>query len=490
MYTTEKLDPKEFQPAHFEGGGVLKKNGQDIPYRTVAEDTVFYDHSGKPIASIFSYSYFRSDVENPTSRPVLFGYNGGPGSSSIHVHAGFLGAKRVVYPEMIDRPTALPPYEVVNNDFCLLDIADIVVVDPVATGYGLLIDEECADQFFGLEEDAEALLVFIEKWLHKHDRWLSPKYLVGESYGCTRNAIAAGMAVGRAPHRSFNIAFDGIVMIGNTVSVGKYFNREVPVEPSVLSFPTYAAINWYHNHPSDQMLEEFTAEAKEFADNEYQMALYKGSRMSKEEKQAVMEKVNYYTGASIEYLTRRDMHFDDPSYRSEVIKDKGLSCARFDARITRPRYEPEQTELTEGIRDDASSDRYSPYYRAAVNGSIFRDMNIDLDRTYVTSYGMFDPKTKKDKWNREAKLGTTAAQMRSAMIRTPGMRVFFANGWFDMATYTGILHYTLDHANLPMDRVTVKHYASGHMIYYGEQNCEELSNDIRSFVEGGMPTND
>ncbi len=488
MYSTENLSQNEFKPAHFESTGSLILNGKEIPYKTVAEDTPFYDKTGKVIATIFSYSYFRTDVEDPSTRPVLFGFNGGPGSCSMYVTAGFLGTKRVVTSDL--EPDATTPYEVVDNEFCLLDIADIVVIDPVGTGFGLLIDESCASQFFGIEEDAESIIMFIEKWLRKYNRALSPKYLVGESYGCTRNAEVVGMAANRSLNMSIDMAFDGVVMIGNTVSVAKYFNREAPVEESVLAFPTYAAINWYHNHPTDQTLEQFTAEAKEFADNEYNLALYKGDSLPESEKRAVMEKVHYYTGASMEYLEQRDMHFDDPSYRSEVLKDRKLSVGRFDARITRPQYEPMQDELTDGARDDASSDHFAAYFRAACTGVIFPDMNIDLDRTYVSSYGMFDRATKTSKWNREAKLGTTAQQLRSAMIRTPGMRVFFANGWYDMATYTGILHYTLDHAHLPMDRVTVKHYPSGHMIYLGEENCCSLCDDIRSFLNGGMPSNE
>ncbi len=488
MYSTENFNQSTFKPAHFEATGVLPLHGKDIPYRTVAEDTAFYDPTGKAIATIFSYSYFRTDVEDTASRPVLFCYNGGPGGCSMYVHAGFLGAKRICYGEP-NRPDALPPYQVIDNPDCLLDIADLVMIDPVGTGYGLLIDDACANQFFGIEEDAEALLYFIEKWLHKHNRWLSPKYLVGESYGCTRNAVAAGMASGRSAHRSFNIAFDGIVNIGNTITVGKYFNREVPVEPAVLAFPTYAAINWYHNHPSQQTLEEFTQEAKHFADTEYMLALYRDESMTQSEKDAVIDRIHYYTGASIEYIRSHDMRFDDPSYRSDVIKDKGEAVARFDARITRPVYTPEQVELTAGMRDDASSDRYGAYYRAAVNGVIYPSMNITLDRTYVTSYGMWNPESKKSKWNNEAPLGTTGEQLRSAMYKTPGMRVFFANGWFDMATYTGIVYYTLDHAGLPKDRIAFKRYASGHMIYIGEDNCKELCDDIRSFITGGMPEN-
>ncbi len=477
MYTTENFSQSAFKPAHFESDGVLPLNGREIPYHTVSEDTVFYDHSGKPIASVFSYSYFRSDVKDTSRRPVLFAFNGGPGSCSMYVHAGLLGTRRMVYGEP-DRPTALGPYEVIDNPNCLLDIADLVLIDPVATGYGLLLDDDCADKFFGLEEDAEALLMFIEKWLHRYNRWLSPKYILGESYGCTRASIAAGLAVSRGSERSYDLAFDGLVLIGNTVSVGKYFNREVPVEDSVLAFPTYAAINWYHNHPSDQTLDEFTAEAKAFADHDYLLALYQGDSMSADEKEKILEKVHYYSGASRDYLVSHNMRFDDPSYRSDVIKDKGEAVARFDARVTRPLYQPEMTELNRGKWDDACSDRYDAYFRAAVNGDIFPSLNISLDRNYVTSYEMRE-------WNDKTKMGTTAEQLCTAMYRTPGMRVFFANGWYDMATYTGILYYTLNHAGLPMDRVSMKTYPSGHMVYIGEENVKTLSDDIRAFLEAG-----
>ncbi len=474
MYTTENVSAAAFKPAHFESTGSITLNGQVIPYRTVSEDTVFYDSTGKPLASIFSYSYLRSDVEDTSSRPVLFGFNGGPGSCSMYVHAGFLGAKRMVYGEP-NRPTALGPYEVIDNPECLLDICDIVIVEPVATGYGLLLDAESGKQVFGLEEDAEAFLNFVERWLHRHNRFLSPKYLLGESYGCTRAVIAAGMASGRGSWRDYDIAFDGLILIGNTVSVGKYFNREVPVEPSVLAFPTYAAINWYHHHPTDQTLDEFTAEAKAFADHDYLLALYEDENMSPEKREEILEKVHYYSGASREYLVSHNLRFDDPSYRSDVIKETGCAVARFDARITRPLYHPETVELNSGKWDDASSDRYDAYFRAAVNGAIFPSLNISLERNYVTSYGMKD-------WNEEAKMGTTGERLRSALYRTPGMRVFFANGWYDMATYTGIIYYTLSHAGLPMDRVSLKTYPSGHMIYLGEDNVKALCGDIRAFI--------
>jgi carboxypeptidase C (cathepsin A) len=456
--------------------------GENIHYNTVCEDNPFYDDTGKAIASIFSYSYFRSDVEDVTSRPVIFGYNGGPGSASYMVHAGFLGAKRLKYNDDIDTAQTLPPYEVIDNPDCLLDIADVVLVDPVGTGFGVLLDDTCADKFFGIEEDAEALLTFISHWLTKYNRWGSPKYLVGESYGCTRSAVAAGMAGGAGKERSFSFAFDGVVLIGNTVTVGKYFNREVAVEPSVLQLPTCAAINWYHNHPSDQTVEEFVAEAKKFADTEYLLALYKGDDLQGEELEEFKKKLIYYSGYSEEYLTEHNYRLDETSARKEIARSKGVDVSRYDGRVTLPKDVPHVTLIDNERLDEAVTAKYGPYFHSALLGPICQALNINFDRTFVDSYAMYK------KWNRETEKMNTGDYLRHAMHRNPGFRTFFANGWYDLCTQIGIVYYTATHAGLPKDRTFIKGYKSGHMIYLGEDNINELCNDIHEFLLGKDPT--
>ncbi len=481
MYRTESIKTDDFKPARFEADHTVTLNGKKIPVHTISEDNVFYNAAGKAIASIFSYSYFRSDVKDVTSRPVIFGFNGGPGSSCMYVHYGFLGTKRIVYTEDPDRPSALGPYEVIDNPDCLIDICDLVLIDPVGTGYGLLIDEEEKKQFLGIEEDAEALLNFIEAWCRRYDRMLSPKYLVGESYGCTRNANAAGIATGGVSFRSYGLAFDGLVMIGNTVTCGKYFGENIPVETSVLGFPTYAGVHWYHHHPTDQSVEEFVKEAKEWADSQYVLALYKGERLTDAERERVIKKVTYYTGVSREYLLRNNLKIDDTTFRSEVCRKEGKAVGRYDGRITRPLLEPAVREDKEGAWDDASSDRYTSYFYAATTGVILPLLGVKLDRSYLNSARFYRD------WNTEEKNGTTAEKLRKAMLQRPGTRCFFANGWFDLCTETGYVYHTLDHAGLPKDRTFFKGYKSGHMIYIGEENVRELCADIRKFVEGKNP---
>lgn len=481
MFLTEKVKADEFVPQRFESDHVITLHGEQIPYHTVCEDNVFYDKDGKPEASIFSYSYFRSDVKDTASRPVFFAYNGGPGSASMFVHSGFLGTRRVVYGEP-DRPTSFGPYTVIDNPDCLIDIADFVIVDPVGTGNGLLINEDKKKDYCGIQQDAEALLTFIESWLRRYNRNLSPKYLVGESYGCTRNAFAAGMAASGGKTRNYGVAFDGIVNIGNTITVGKYFGENLPVDKCILGFPTYAAVHWFHHHPTEQTVEEFVREAKAFADREYLLGLYRGESLSDEEKEDLMTKVSYYTGVSREYLVRHGLKIDDDDYRQEVLKKEGKAVSRIDGRITRPLLEPEKTEAEKALWDDAASDRYDPYFYAAETGDLLPSMNVKLSRSYIASQDFW-----KD-WDHTEDLGTTAEMLRNAMTRRPGTRVFFANGWFDLCTETGYVWHTLDHAGLPKERVYFKGYNSGHMIYIGEENVHELSNDVRNFILGKDPT--
>ena len=471
-----------FEPLRYEGGGSLEIHGERISYHTVSEDTVFYDGCGKPIASVFSFSYFRNDVPNPENRPVIFAFNGGPGTSSFMLHAGFLGTKRVSYSEDVDSVSGLPPYAVSDNMDCLLDTADIVLYDPVGTGFGTLLDESRGEEFFGIEKDAEIFLCFVEKWLQRYNRWLSPKYVIGESYGCTRAATAAGIATRRSPYRSYDFAFDGIVFIGSTVTTGKYFSREVPVEPSVLSIPSLAAVNWYHNTDHSTPVGKWVEEAKSFADSEYLLALYLGRRLEAEKKVDIQKKLMYYTGVSEEYLKEHGMRIDVLSYRSEVIKNKGRSVSKLDARLTRPLYEPETDEYTYLRDPDAiSKGKYNTAFVSVLQGSIFPVLGIEnCPRLYVPSAPL------NKKWDYEAEL-TTAKHLYNAMQRTPGMRAFFASGYYDMTTEIGVTEYMLDHASLPSERVFHKGYSSGHMIYIGNDTCRELSEDIRVFINGRCP---
>ena len=472
-----------FVPAKFISEGTVKLRGIQIPYKTVCEDNVFYDDEGKAIASIFSYSYFRSDVEDNKNRPILFGFNGGPGASSMMVHVGFLGTKRMIYSEDVDEPNTMPPFQAGDNPNCLLDIADIVLIDPVGTGFGVLLDETYKDTFFTSEGDAESLLLFIRQWLTRYKRWNSPKYLVGESYGCTRAAIAAGIASGRGMNRAYNMAFDGLILIGNTITIGDYFNKNVPVEPAVLQFPTCAAINWYYNNPSQSTLKDFVDGARNFADTKYLLALHQGDALTGKAREKVKKEIQYYTGVSDTYLEEHGLRLDESSFRIEFGREKKIMISRHDARITLQNVYPQTYKGDIGLLDDAVMAKYGPIFDGVLHNVLLPNLGINFERTFVDSYYNY--------WQWEGfdvKFGNSGEELCDAMRRCPQMRVFFANGWYDLCTQIGIIYYTINHAGLPKDRVYLKGYPSGHMLYIGEDNVNALTNDIRIFIQGNAPT--
>jgi carboxypeptidase C (cathepsin A) len=472
-----------FHPVQFRGSGSLILNGEAVSYETVSEDNVFYDETGKPVASIFSFSYFRTDVKDRTSRPVLFCFNGGPGASSMMVHAGCFGAKRVAYPDSTEAHPSLPPYKVIDNPNCLLDVADVVMVDPVGTGFGLLLDDNADKDFLGIDEDAEALVVFIQHWLSKYGRWNSPKYLVGESYGCTRAATAAAIACSSGKNHSYHITFNGIIFIGNTVATAKYFNKGAPVEPAVEALPTMAAINWYHKLHGSIPLKDFVNDATEFATGEYLVALYKGESLAPEERKNIKEKIMYYTGVSDEYLEAHDLKVERFSFCRELLKDEGKVVSILDGRFTRPVFEPTSIEGTKGFATDAASERYGALFEAGLCGEIFDSLGIkDFDRVYVTSCSYGTELVPGSRWNFETASMNSAERLSFAMHSTPGMRLLFVNGYFDLCTQTGIIRHTISHSHLDPERVFLREYPSGHMAYIGEENVKNISNDIRAFI--------
>ena len=483
MYNTDA-----FSPACFHGGGSLRLHGQEITYETVCEDNVFYDETGKPLATIFSYSYFRTNVKNRSSRPVLFCFNGGPGASSSSVHAGCFGALRVKYPADPTAETALPPYEVIDNPDCLLDVADLVMVDPTGTGYGLLLDEAADKRFYGIDEDAEALLMFIRRWLSRYGRWSSPKDLVGESSGRTRAATAAGIGMTGGATRSYNMAFDGVILLGNTVTVAKYFNRGAPVEPAVEALPTMAAIHWYHNRPTDQPLEEFVKEAAVFAAREYLPALFRGEGLTGPERNHLKQKLMAYTGVSEEYLEARDLRLERWSFCHEVLRKKQEVVSLMDGRFTRPALRPLYREGTPGFATDATSERYSPFFQSALLGEMSDRLGIrNFDRSFVPSCDFGTELVPGSRWDFESAQQLSGERLSIAMQSNRRMRTFFANGWYDLVTQTGIVWHTMTHMHLPADRTFMKGYPSGHMIFIGEDNVRQLSEDIRCFVCGQTP---
>lgn len=479
MYNTDS-----FTPARFEAQGQVSLGAHVLPYRCVSEDNLFYNETGKAIASIFTYSYFNTAEEEPEKRPVLFCFGGGPGGSSQTDHVNYCAPWRIRYPDDPDNYTAKGPFELIPNEDTLLFDADVVLVDPVGTGYSLILDSDYASDFLGIEEDAEMLVNLICRWLTKYHRWNSPKYLLGGSYGCARIATMASIALAGGKTRSYNLAFHGLIACGNTIATAKYFNREKNVYPAVEALPTYAATHWYHNRPVAQSLEDFVSQAQKFAESEYLTALYKGEWLTEEEKDRILDRLTYFTGLSRDFLLAHDLKPDRRAFQAELLREKGMTVAIIDSRFKRRRNEPSCLEGTVGNVTDAAQERYRAYVRSGLD-QIFQKIGItDFGRSYVPYCSYGTELVPGADWNFEVDHLTSGQRLSIAMQDNPNMRMFFANGWYDLCTQTGIVWHSMRHLHLPEERTYFKGYPTGHILTLGDENLHAFTRDLQTFLRG------
>ena len=318
------------EKSRFESQGSVVLNGQTIPYRTVSEDNFFVDEEGQPTATIFSYAYFRSDVADPATRPVLFAYNGGPGCSSLWIHAGLFGPRRVKLEDELHLPT-VPPFELEDNPHCLLDLCDIVLVDPVGTGFGRLIQEKARAEFYDADGDVKAMAMFIEQWLTRYNRRNSPILLAGESYGTGRSALLAAELLGAGPVKpdTLGLSVSGIMLLGST------FFEANPAEPSAVNLITMAATNHYHHPEGKPDRDAFIAQAFDFAKTEYLSALFQGDALPEAKQAAIAEKLTYFTGIETEFWIRHHLRIDmQKEFAHLLLKDQGLAVGFYDGRYT------------------------------------------------------------------------------------------------------------------------------------------------------------
>jgi len=467
------LQNAPFAAGNYESSGVVTIYGKEIPYNTVCQDNLLYDENGKAIGTMFTYSYFRSDLEDVSQRPVVFFFNGGPGAGSLWLHAGLFGPLRMVFDnndEAVNVPH-VPPYYVKNNDWCLLDIADLVFIDPVGTGWGRLLDKEAAPRFFGIDEDAESFKVLIHAWVNRYKRWNSPKYLLGESYGTVRAAVISDVLTGQGRDLS-SMGLNGIVLLGNAMGNADSMLR-FAMETAILDLPTMAAANWYHNRERYNLpgtLKEFVDSCYDFCDTDYVLALWAGSTLTPEEKDRIAEKVSYFSGVSKLDVVNQNLR---PSMRQswqQVIEEMGKEIGRLDGRYTLPYG-------SRSGREGVALTQYTPSFMAAINGPIKANLKIEHDREYY-AIAHFDGV----EWKRTSK-NPPYECLAASMRRNPELRVMFATGYYDMACTIGGARYLAHHGGYPIERVEINEYASGHMVYLGEEPAQQFAEDVRAFIK-------
>ncbi|MEE1199179.1 MAG: hypothetical protein U0L09_00850 [Christensenellales bacterium] len=441
----------------------------EIPYRCICEDNFFYNDEGKAVATVYTYSYFRKDVQNASERPVMFAFNGGPGSGSLWLHLGLLGPLRV---KLVDelKPRTNPPYELEDNPNCLLDICDLVIMDMVGTGLARLFDESAKEAFFKTHTDVRHLAMCIADWLNRYQRHNSKVFLAGESYGTARSVLLASELLGAGPEDQdlLGISVSGIMLLGS------YFMKPTLFPAAALDLPSMAATHWYHSEGSKPTLREFVDECYRFIAEEYLPAYSWGDELPQERKQALIRSLHRFTGLKESYLARNWMGLNTQDFRDRLLEDENRVVSFYDSRYAWDRLQG--IEDVNPIADDAAMGLYTPLYQGGF-ALLRQRLNIQLDRR---SKGL--SLSINGTWDREAKCDLGHA-LAACMRRNPGLRVFFATGLYDLCTTAGNARFLARHNQLDPDRVMIGEYPSGHMAYLGEESARLLAEDLRRLVE-------
>lgn len=447
-------------------------NGKMISYRAVAGTLILKDEKCKPKASMFYISYTKEGANNQSERPITFCFNGGPGSSSVWLHLGVLGPKRVFLNENGD---ALPPYHLVDNEFSLLDVTDLVFIDPVSTGFSRAIPADDAKHFHGVDEDIKSVAEFIRLYLTRNQRWDSPKFIIGESYGTTRAAALAGYL-----HDEYFVYTNGLALISTVLNFQSLdFNAGNDLS-YLLFMPSYTATAWYHKKLSPELQANFLdtmQQAREFVINEYCQALFKGDLLTPSERDRIVSQLVRLTGLSPEYIQRSNLRVDMMRFAKELLRDKNRTVGRFDSRF-------------KGIDADAVGERFEYDPSAdAIFGAFTATMNqyMEVDLKWPKD-GHYKILTNVQPWDYGTgnKYLNVAETLRGVMTKNPYLRVFVGNGYFDLATPFFATEYTFNHLGLDatlMNHVTMKHYEAGHMMYIYRPALVKIKQDLADFYE-------
>ncbi|MFQ5563675.1 MAG: S10 family peptidase [Parvularculaceae bacterium] len=467
------------EPRVFESNARTTLNGRTVRYKVIAGETFILDDEGEPTASIFSTTYIADGYSDPRARPVAFIFNGGPGSASLWLHMGMFGPQRVVLPSEPGDDGAAP-YDLGANPHSILDVADLVFIDPVGTGWSKTLGEAETDDFWGVNEDAQSVREFIRRWLVEHKRWNSPKYLIGESYGTTRSgALIKALEGGWT-----DIAMNGIVLISSVLNFGLDATDAGNDVGYVGLMPSYAAAAWYHGKVErsawNDDFDAFLAEARDFAADEYMPALLKGQMMAPEERAAVAARLSRFIGIDETYVMRSNMRIPLRRYMRELLREEGLTVGRFDARFTG--VEPDG--VSENPEADPSGYGIDGAFTAAMLDYFSRSLGVDIAERYVTLGGV-------RKWNWDANDGggdnsyvNVAPWIERAMRQNKDLRVLSANGYYDMATPFFGTEMTLAQPGFDRSRLTISYYPAGHMMYLHPASMEKLAADVRKFIGG------
>lgn len=453
--------------------GSVDIGGEAIAYTATAGTMTLEREDGSDRADIFFVAYTKDDVEDSSNRPITFCFNGGPGSSSVWLHLGAFGPRRVVLPSDASMP-APPPYPIEDNPHSLLDLTDIVFIDPVTTGFSRAAEGEDDKQFHGVSEDIASVADFIRLYTTRFERWNSPKFLSGESYGTTRAAGLAGNLQDR--HGMF---LNGIVLVSSILDFSTARFDPGNDLPYPLFLPAYTATAWYHGRLAPALQADLRAtldEVEAFATNEYMLALGKGASLPQDERDRIAARLAHYTGVSETFVKQTNLRIVIHEFVKELTRDERETVGRLDSRYVGR----DSDAYGAAIEYDPSYAAIQGPFTAVLNHYVRTELDYENDLPYEILTGRVHP------WNYGDDDGyvNTGTTLRSAMTHNPFLKVFVANGYYDLATPYFATEYTFDHLGLEpalQSNVSMAYYEAGHMMYIHEPSAEALKADIARF---------
>lgn len=454
--------------------------GQKLRYSAVVEENFITDAAGKRTASIFTTSYIRTDVPKGAQRPVMFVFNGGPGSSSIWLHMGYVGPRRVDFKDVV-KPETAPPFNTVDNPDSPLDVADIVLIDPVGTGFSRILGDAKPDQFYSTAQDGKLTAELIQRWTRENNRWNAPKFLLSESYGTIRAAVVARLLAG-GPMETGNmdgVTLSGVILLGQAMDLGGSAGEDGRF---INTLPTLAATACYHGKVAAGCSPATQVEAaNKFINDEYLHALHAGARLSDAQRDSVVKQLATLTGLPAAKIVENNLRINAGEFARSLLADQGKEIGMYDGRYTLPLA----SSGKDPVADDPAMGQYVPGFVAAYNMYARNELGVNIDDTYQAiafrsvngpwDYGR-GPGGGADK--------NFALDLAVAMRRNPQLRLMVGTGYYDLVTTVGSAEYTVTHAGIPLEATQFHLYPSGHMPYLGTEARQALARDIRSFVGG------
>lgn len=460
----------------------IRIGGKTVKYTVTAGTMVLKEESAdrekeaegeKPRAQVFFVAYTKDGVGDTAKRPLTFSFNGGPGSSSVWLHLGVLGPRRVLLKNDGELPK--PPYQLKDNEFSILDETDLVFIDPMNTGYTRPVEGVAPKQWHGFKKDIELVGDFIRLYATRYNRWLSPKFLIGESYGTTRASGLSGYLQER-----HGMYLNGLMLISAVLdftTIDFNVNNDLPF---IMFLPGYTATAWYHDAlKPHRPLQDWLKEAEEFALGDYANALLKGDSLTKEERAEIVKRLSYFTGISEQFIERSNLRINDQHYFKELLRERGLTVGRLDSRL----IGRDRLGITEHAEYDPLLTNIMGPYTAAFYDYIRRELKFESDLPYEILSGFVHPWSYKEFENVYVNVAET---LRAAMTYNPYLKVYVANGYYDLGTPYFATEYTFNHLGLDESlrgNVTMGYYEAGHMMYIHIPSLKQMKKDLANFIK-------